>query len=110
MIQQKLKTKPLSVNKCWQGRRFKTKDYKKYEEELLLTLKKEPMIRGYVEVVLEFRLKNDKRSDVDNFVKPLLDIIVKKGLIEDDRFIRHLDIYKFPAEKDSVNIVINKWE
>jgi Holliday junction resolvase RusA-like endonuclease len=110
MIQQKLKIRPLSVNKVWQGRRFKTKDYKNYEEEVLFSLKKEKMIRGYVEVVFEFRLKYHKTSDVDNFIKPLLDIIVKKGLIEDDRFIRHLDVYKYPAEKDSVNIVINKWE
>ena len=31
--------KPLSVNKCWQGRRYKTSEYKAYEEELLWILR-----------------------------------------------------------------------
>jgi len=108
IYQQTLKIKPLSVNKVWQGRRFKTKDYKDYEQEVLLTLEKNEMIMGDVEVVFEFNLKNDKRSDIDNFIKPLLDIIVKKGIIEDDRFIKHLDVYKGHSEKDNVRLTINK--
>ena len=31
----KIKIKPLSVNKAWQGKRFKTREYKSYEELLL---------------------------------------------------------------------------
>jgi hypothetical protein len=33
-----LKISALSVNQAWQGRRFKTKKYKDYEEHLLLIL------------------------------------------------------------------------
>mgnify|MGYP001108467912 CR=1 FL=1 len=36
----KVNIKPLSVNKVWQGRRYKTKDYKVYEEALFYLLKK----------------------------------------------------------------------
>ena len=34
----KINIKPLSVNKAWQGKRFKTKKYKAFETELLLKL------------------------------------------------------------------------
>ncbi len=30
--------KPLSVNECWQGRRYKTDKYRSYEKQLLYTL------------------------------------------------------------------------
>ena len=35
-----LNVKPLSVNQCWQGRRYKTKAYKQYEKALLQILPK----------------------------------------------------------------------
>ena len=34
----RIKIKPLSVNDAWQGRRFKTDNYKKYERDLMLIL------------------------------------------------------------------------
>ena len=34
----KVEIKPLSVNAAWQGRRFKTEAYKKYEKEVLSAL------------------------------------------------------------------------
>ena len=40
----KIEIKPLSINKCFQGRRFKTNDYKNYEKELLLKLPKLPKV------------------------------------------------------------------
>jgi len=43
MIQQTINIKPLSVNDCWQGRRFKTKEYKAYEKEMKLMIKKQKM-------------------------------------------------------------------
>ena len=33
-----VKIKPLSINECFKGRRFKTDKYKRYERELLLIL------------------------------------------------------------------------
>ena len=95
-----IKLKPLSVNKCWKGRRFKTKDYLDYEKCLLLMIGKQKMIKGYVEVEYHFHIKNYKMSDVGNFEKPLSDIIVKAGMIEDDRFIKRLIIEKFKSNQE----------
>ena len=104
-----LETKLLSVNRCWQGRRFKTPDYVSYEREILYMLPKpETTIKGNVRVQFSFFLKNNKKSDVDNLIKPLLDILTKKGYFEDDRQITELLAYKFREKNDRVNIEITE--
>jgi Holliday junction resolvase RusA-like endonuclease len=110
MFNQQINIKPLSVNRAWKGRRFKTPDYQSFESELGYQLKKVKVPGHSIELILEFYLKNVKNSDADNFVKPIQDILVKNGVIEDDRFIYHLDVYKYPAEEDSVRITINNWK
>ena len=95
----KINVHPLSVNKCWQGRRFKTKDYLNYEEEVLYLIGRNEMITGYVGVEYDFYIKNFKLSDVGNLEKPLTDIIVKAGLIEDDRFIITMKLTKHKIAK-----------
>jgi Holliday junction resolvase RusA-like endonuclease len=102
--------KPLSVNKAWQGRRFKSKDYKKYETDVCLLL---PIANKTVdtacEVVYRFYLKNHKMTDADNLIKPLQDIIVKLGYIKDDRLIWKYTIMKFPCTngQECIQVEIN---
>jgi Holliday junction resolvase RusA-like endonuclease len=84
---QKLNIKPLSVNEAWQGRRFKTDKYKRYESYMLLLLPKikvvEPPYR--VNIVVGF---SNKASDLDNICKPFLDLLQKKYGIND----KHIEI------------------
>ena len=92
----RIKIKPLSVNQCWQGKRFKTKKYKAYEEELLYQLK--PM---KIPSKIKFKLivgYSNKLSDIDNCLKPILDILQKKYGF-DDRDIYELDITKEIVKK-----------
>ena len=77
-----LKIKPLSVNKVWQGRRFKTQEYKNYEKIVLLMLPKIKMPEPPYSVYYEFGFSN-AGSDIDNPVKPLTDILQKKYNIND---------------------------
>lgn len=83
---------PLSVNKCWQGKRYKTNDYKRYERDLLLLLPKVPFPKENIKLTLKIGFKN-KASDIDNVLKPLLDILQKKYNF-DDKEINELHIYK----------------
>ena len=55
-MQIKYKIKPLSVNKAWAGKRFKTEDYKSYEKELLLALPKQEVPEPPYCVYFEFGL------------------------------------------------------
>jgi len=87
-----LKIKPLSVNKAWQGKRFKTKEYKAYEKAVLLMLPNIVIPDGDLHVFLEFGFSN-KASDLDNPMKPFIDILQKKYGFNDSR------IYKYTLEK-----------
>ncbi len=103
-----IKIKPFSINKAFQGRRFKTSDYKRYEEECLWLLKGNKKTEGEVKVIYRFYIKNYKASDVGNFEKCLSDIITKAGLIEDDRYIKRMTLEKFKSDKEYIEIEIKK--
>ena len=73
----RLNIKPLSVNKAWQGRRFKTDEYKKYIADVLLLLKPVKIPEGYLELYLKFGFSSGN-SDFDNPVKCFVDCLQKK--------------------------------
>ena len=72
-----IKIKPLSVNKAWKGRRYKTQEYKNYEKTLLWTLPriKIPDPPYFISYIFGF---SSSLSDADNPVKPFQDVISKK--------------------------------
>lgn len=84
--------KPISVNQCWQGRRFKTPLYTKYEKDCLLILPKQDIGSPPYKIYLEFGFSN-KASDLDNPIKPTLDILQKKYGFND------ADIYSLDVQK-----------
>ena len=91
----KIQIKPLSINQCFQGRRFKTPKYKQYEKELMILLPALSVPDGLLEVVITFGLSS-KLNDIDNGLKPFIDILQKKYLFNDR------DIYKLIVEKKIV--------
>ena len=80
------KIKPLSVNQCWQGKRFKTPKYKTYEQELLDSLPNLKLPEPPYSIYFEFGFSN-AASDWDNPIKPLQDVLQKKyGFNDKDIF------------------------
>jgi Holliday junction resolvase RusA-like endonuclease len=73
----RLDIKPLSVNEVWQGKRYKTKQYKKYEKDVLAMLTAMKIPQGPKMIRLDFGFSNDS-SDFDNPVKPFMDILQKR--------------------------------
>ena len=92
---QKINIKPLTVNQAWQGRRFKTKQYKEYEKEMLLLLGSMHIPEGPLFLMMRVGLSN-KLSDIDNVAKPAIDILQKKYGFNDNR------IYKLQLIKEIV--------
>ena len=81
----KIKIKPLSSNLAWRGRKFKTQEYKDYEQEALLLLPKTIEIPdGDFCIVLEFGVSN-MAFDYDNGIKLFQDILQKKYSFNDSR-------------------------
>lgn len=79
--------KPLSINEAFQGRRFKTEKYKKFEKNSMLLLPKIKLPEPPFEVRYVFGFSN-KASDADNPTKPLQDILQKKYKFNDKEIYR----------------------
>lgn len=90
-----IKTKPLSINEAWKGRRFKTDKYKAYENFIFYSLPAIKIPTGKLEIYYEFGMSS-KGSDVDNCIKSFQDILTKKYGFNDNR------IYKLIVEKSDV--------
>ena len=88
----KINIKPCSVNNAWQGRRFKTLEYKQYEKNLLLILPQKKIPQGKLKIKFEIGFSN-KNSDIDNPIKLIIDIMQKKWGFN-DRQIYELIIKK----------------
>jgi Holliday junction resolvase RusA-like endonuclease len=105
-INAEIEIKPLSVNQVWQGRRYKTEEYDEYIKDCLRLLPKRPIIKGFISVNLSFYLKNANRCDLDNLIKPLLDILKKRGYFQDDRYIQKIEAQKVKSDKNRISIQI----
>lgn len=93
----KIDLPPLSANKAWKGRRFKTKEYQQYELAVSLLLPKFVLPATNLKLSYEFGFSN-KASDLDNPVKMFQDILCKKYNF-DDREIYELVVKKKIVEK-----------
>jgi len=91
----RIEYKALSVNQCWQGKRFKTPIYNQYEIDLLSILPKIKLPPEPLELHLLVGFSSSL-ADLDNILKPLLDIMQKKYSFNDK------NIYKIIVEKTKV--------
>jgi Holliday junction resolvase RusA-like endonuclease len=94
-----IQIKPLSVNKCWLGKKRKSADYRKYEEEVASCIEdREPLWeRGRLTLTLTFGFSTNS-ADVDNPIKPIQDILQKVYNFNDKR-IFHLVVTKVLVKK-----------
>jgi Holliday junction resolvase RusA-like endonuclease len=93
----RLEVVPMSVNRAWKGQRYKTDEYKRYENSLLWLLPKITLPEPPYQVNYRFGMSNIV-SDWDNPVKPLQDIIQKKYGFN-DRFIMRAIVEKVKTDK-----------
>jgi Holliday junction resolvase RusA-like endonuclease len=94
-MRKKISIKVLSVNQAWCGRRFKTPKYKAYEKELWYLLPNKNIPKGKLALDIVVGHSN-KGADIDNFLKPFLDVLQKKYIFNDNR------IFKLVVEKKIV--------
>ena len=96
----RINLKPLSVNQAWQGRKFKTPSYKKYEADMLILLPNKAFSftgKAKLSVRYTFGLSNSS-SDLANPEKLVTDILVKKYGF-DDRQIYEMHLSKVIVKK-----------
>ena len=103
----KINVHALSVNRCWQGRRFKTKDYENYEKELSFLLPRELKVpkKEKLQLTILFGLSN-KMNDIDNGLKPFIDVL-QKNYDFNDKMIYRLLVQKEDTKKGEEFISFN---
>ena len=84
--------KPVSVNIAFQGRRFKTPQYKKFEQDLLSILPPKNISANRLKVVYRFGFSS-KLSDLANPEKLVTDILSKKYGFNDNQ-IYEMQLFK----------------
>ena len=93
----RINMKPMSVNRAWQGRRYKSDEYEAYEKEMLLRLPAGRLPEPPYRVHYEFGLSR-RDADYDNPVKPTQDVLQKKYGF-DDKEIYEATIKKVVVKK-----------
>jgi len=82
----RINIKPLSVNEAWKGSRKRTDKYKAYTKHLLLLLRPLRIPKtGKLRLTITFGFSYSG-ADIDNPLKPTIDILQKKYLFNDSRF------------------------
>lgn len=100
----RIAVKPLSVNEAWKGRRYKTATYKRYERAVFFMLPKITVPKSKLRINLTFGFSNSG-ADIDNPVKPILDILQKRYKFNDNQ-IYELNLKKEIVKKGSEFIEI----
>ena len=77
----------MSVNEAWQGKRFKTPAYHRYERDCQLIMPYTRVPEGILQIHLCFGVSN-MQSDWDNPIKPFQDIMQKRYGFNDARIVR----------------------
>lgn len=99
-MQIKIPIKPLSINQTHRGRHFKTTKFLQYEIDVckLLPLHSKKLKDGEYFIKYVFYIKNYKMSDTGNFEKLITDLLVKRGYLKDDRYIKAMYLEKQPVK------------
>lgn len=95
----KINIKPLSVNKAWKGRRYKTDEYNRYIKALLILLPDKIHVPDpkRIKLAIEWGFST-RASDCSNPIKLFEDCLVKKYGF-DDRYIYELHVFKEIVKK-----------
>jgi len=112
-----LPLKPVSINQAFRsiprGRictSIKSAQYRQFEEDALKLLPRKEMIKGEVEMTIEFHLKHRYTvTDTNNLSKCIIDIIQKAGYIENDNKIAAEHYYKYRSDDWNIKIIITEF-
>lgn len=96
--------KPMSVNRAWLGAKRKSKEYRIYEQNVMDALPESYSVpkKGTFRLKMDVYFSNS-RADIDNSLKPFIDILQKKYGFDDCR-IYHISVWKYICKKGEERI------
>lgn len=103
-MKNRIEIKPLSVNTCYRGRRFKTENYARYCRDIAFLAPKLILPTPPYQIHLKFGFSNDA-SDWDNCIKTTQDALadkykfndklIRKGIVETEKVPRGKEYIEF---------------
>ena len=97
-IEGQIKIVPLSVNRAWRGRRFKTPEYKSFEKKLFFMLPRVAVTKGMPLKISFLWGFSNMASDVDNPCKQTMDCMAKRFGFN-DRDVMEINLKKQKVKK-----------
>ena len=105
----RLDIKPLSVNECWKGKRYRTDSYKTYQLHISYLLRPMEIPEGPLLLNLEWGFSS-AASDIDNPWKPFMDCLQKKYGFNDSRVHKAtLEKFKVPKGSEYIDFTIEAY-
>lgn len=101
-----IEVKPISVNECWQGRRYKTEKYKDWREEAYFCTRhslKKPV--GLCNLEIAFYVPS-LGMDLDNMIKPVLDSLQDSQVLKNDKLVMRIVAEKIKSNKPRIEVTI----
>jgi len=103
---------PPSVNSyytVWKGRKILSKKGKQFKADCSIYIYRNgPQLTGDLSVEISVCMPDKRRRDLDNLLKPILDVLGNYGVYEDDSQIVDLRIKKIDANKGDVVVKIKR--
>jgi len=83
------------------GHYYTTKEYKEIKQLYINSFEKIKLEKPYKFAIYVYTYK-----DIDNVLKPIFDAMQEKGIIEDDKYIIHLDVRKIIQKRNEKEKII----
>lgn len=103
---------PPTVNHYWKhtknGIHYVTAKGKAYQQAVSWLTKNAKKFKGRVELKIDIYPPDNRKRDIDNIFKALLDGLTKSGVIADDSLVYKLVAEKFAPVQDGKVVVIIK--
>ncbi len=104
---------PPSVNTYYtiaRGRKILSKKGRQFKADCAFYIKsrRPPTMTGPLEVLIDVTVPDKRKRDLDNLLKPILDVLGQYGVYEDDSQIEDLRIRKIDGTKGEVLINVKQ--
>jgi Holliday junction resolvase RusA-like endonuclease len=83
-----------SLNKKYYGNFGLTKEYREFKKLLILSAKK-----GLIKPNYDMTIRVSMYQDIDNIIKPIMDSLETAGIIDNDKNVLSIDIFKLPIKR-----------
>lgn len=105
---------PPSANAIWRafrGRIIKSGEYRKWldNQTLLVSLQKGQVLGKY-QLTITAQRKDNRRRDIDNLIKPLQDLLVRAGKVQDDSLCQRVTAQWIEEKGSQIKMELSLWE